>query len=122
MAKSATFDPRQAMEAYHDAIDKRDLERIRGLLAPEARYVSRGLGDVVGQAAIVDALRRYFDLHPDHRAFDDEMKAVSGSVAWSRWRLTATNRETGVQIRRSGSETVTFDGAGRVLLVESIDD
>ena len=116
------FDPVHALEAYHDALNAHDIERIGTFLAESARYTSRGLGDAIGREAILAALTRYFDLHPDYRAWDEDITGAGPNAARAHWRLTATNRLTGVAIARSGVETVTFDADGRIALIEAIDD
>lgn len=116
------FDPVRALVAYHDALNSHDVERVSAFLSEGARYRSKGLGDVVGRAAILAALARYFDLHPDHRAWDEEITGAGPNAVRARWRLTATNRQTGIAIGRSGIETLTFDADGRIALIEAIDD
>lgn len=119
---SSAFAPVLALEAYHDALNAHDVVRIRPLFADDAHYRSEGIGEVVGRAAILSALTAYFDLHPDHRAWDEDVRQLTPEKAWSRWRLTATNRLTGITIQRSGTETVTFDAEGHIVLIEAIDD
>ncbi|NMD06344.1 MAG: nuclear transport factor 2 family protein [Phyllobacteriaceae bacterium] len=112
-----SFEPAKALTAYHEALDSHDLQGVAGWLAPNARYVSAGLGDVSGRDAILAAMKSYFDSMPDHQAFDDAVRTVSARVAQSDWRLKATNKDTGVVTERRGTETVTFNGGGKIVTI-----
>ena len=112
------FDCVAALAAYHAALDARDLARVEQMLAPGARYMSAGIGDVEGRATIMQSLRDYFANCPDHQAFDDELEAVSSHVALSHWRLRATNRETGQHVERHGIEKVTFTADGLICRID----
>ena len=117
------FDPVAALKHYHAAIDVLDFETIEACFAPDAEYVSDGVGAiVVGRAAIMDAFRGYFAVYGDQVSKDEEVAALSPRSAWSRWRLEATHAVTGVRLVRSGEETVHFDAYGRIVLVEVKDD
>jgi ketosteroid isomerase-like protein len=56
-----TFDPAKALVSYHAALDGQDLKAVAAYLAPDARYVSVGLGDVTGRDAILAAMAKYFE-------------------------------------------------------------
>ena len=116
-----TFDPAKALVSYHAALDGQDLKAVAAYLAPDARYVSVGLGDVTGRDAILAAMAKYFEASADHQAFDDVVRAVSSHVAESKWRLRATNKITGEVIERRGLETVRFNGDGNIVLI-SVED
>lgn len=117
------FDPVAALKHYHAAIDALDFEAIEACFAPEACYVSDGVGSiVVGCGAIMAAFRGYFALYGDQVSKDEEVAALSPRSAWSRWRLEATHAVSGVRLIRSGEETVHFDAEGRIVRVEVKDD
>lgn len=115
------FDPSQALVTYHAALDAQDLKTVATWLAPDARYVSVGLGDVIGRDAIIAAMEKYFANSPDHQAFDDAVRTVSPLVAESEWRLKATNKVTGAVVERRGRETVTFTADGKIINI-SVED
>lgn len=113
------FDPAEAVRDYHAAIAALDFDAIAGFFAEEAVYRSAGTGgSIAGRAAILAAFRRYFAEFPDQRAEDSLVERVSPHAARSLWSLVATSRHTGAVSRRAGEETVTFDAAGRIVLVE----
>jgi ketosteroid isomerase-like protein len=106
------------LEAYHAALDARDFSCIEAMLAPDARYVSVGLGDIIGREAILRAMREYFDHNPDHQSFDDELEQRDNLTAISHWRLRATNKVTGEVAMRAGVETVTFTDEGLIAMID----
>ena len=117
------FDPLAALKTYHAAIDVLDFAAIEACFAPDACYVSDGVGDaVVGRDAIMAAFRGYFACYGDQISKDEQVVALSQHSAWSRWRLEATHAVSGVRLVRSGEETVTFDVDGRIMRVEVKDD
>ncbi|MCX8570681.1 MULTISPECIES: nuclear transport factor 2 family protein [Hyphomicrobiales] len=117
------FDPVAALKRYHTAIDVLDFAAIEACFAPEACYVSDGVGSiVVGCDAIMAAFRGYFAVYGDQVSKDEEVAALSPRSAWSRWRLEATHAVTGVRLIRSGEETVHFGAEGRIVRVEVKDD
>ncbi|KQU65904.1 nuclear transport factor 2 family protein [Aminobacter aganoensis] len=116
------FDPVAALKHYHAAIDDLDFEAIEACFAPDAEYVSDGVGAIVGRDAIMAAFRGYFAVYGDQVSKDETVAALSPRAAWSRWRLDASDAATGVRLSRSGVETVHFDANCRIAKVEVIDD
>lgn len=116
-----SFDPAAALVAYHAVLDAQDVDGVAKCLAPEARYVSPAIGDVVGREAILASIRAYFAASPDHQAFDDEVKATGPRSAQSHWRLRAVNKTTGAVTERRGIERVTFNEAGLITLIDVVD-
>jgi hypothetical protein len=112
-----SFDPVAALLRYHQAIDAHDIDAVESALALSARYESLGLGAVQGRAEIVAAMRRYFDGHPDHQSWDDEVMATGPRSARSLWKLKATNKLTGQVVLRHGTEDIEFDAHGNILSV-----
>jgi hypothetical protein len=112
-----SFDPVAALQRYHQAIDAHDIDVVESALALSARYESSGLGAVQGRAEIIAAMRRYFDGHPDHQSWDDEVQATGPLTARSLWKLKATNKVTGQVILRHGTEDIEFDADGKICSV-----
>jgi ketosteroid isomerase-like protein len=110
--------PIARLAAYHTALDSRDFPRVGAMLAPDARYVSVGLGNIVGREAIIRAMQNYFERSPDHQSFDDELEQRDNHTAISRWRLRATNKVTGEVVMRQGVETVTFTDEGLIAMID----
>jgi len=116
------FEPVAALKHYHSAIDVLDFEAIEACFAPDAEYVSDGVGVIIGRDAIMAAFRGYFAVYGDQKSVDEKVSAVSPSSAWSRWRLEATHGVTGARLSRSGEEIVRFDAQGRIAKVVVQDD
>lgn len=115
------FDPVEALIAYHAALNAHDIELVETLMAPNAIYASLALGMIEGRSAIIDALRDYFSVHPDHVAWDDSLTALGPREARAVWQLTASNSFTKEKYHRRGEETVTFDNEGTILRVDVVD-
>ncbi len=114
-----TIDPVALVRRYHAALNRYDAETVKPMFAADAVYVSPGVsGRIAGRDNIIAAFDAYFAEHPDQRAEDDEISPAGPLSARSRWRLEATAKSTGRAVRRAGAETVTFDAAGRIILVE----
>lgn len=104
---------------YHEALNRYDPAVVKPMFAEDAVYVSPGIaGRITGRDRIIAAFDAYFAEHPDQQAEDDDISHAGAFAARSRWRLQATARSTGRAIRRAGAETVTFDSAGLIVLVE----
>ena len=115
----AGFDPVETVRAYHAAIDAIDFDAVERFFADAAVYRSAGTGGVVeGKAAILAAFRRYFSEFPDQRAEDSLFERTGPNTVRSLWSLKATSEETGTISERSGEQIVTFDAAGKIVLVE----
>ena len=112
------FDPVAAMQAYHAAIEKRDLKYIGTALAHDAVYQSKGLGPVSGRDAILAAMQRYFAKYPDNKAWDTSVAEESRWVAVCEWQLRATDLTTGKPVSRRGKERVSFGSNGLIKSVE----
>jgi len=117
-----TFDPAATLVRYHTALDGKDLATVEKMLAPNARYVSVGIGDVHGRDAILESMRTYFANLPDQQAFDDEVAATGPRQAKCHWQLTATNLKTGAVVKRHGTEVIDFDDAGLIVLISVKDE
>ncbi|MDE1996546.1 MAG: nuclear transport factor 2 family protein, partial [Rhizobiaceae bacterium] len=115
------FDPAERITIFHDAINRLDYEAIEDFFAPDATYVSNGVGSLAGREAIMEAFRGYFDKYPDQTAVNslvETLTPLSGRAVWS---VRATNSKTGTPLVREGEETITFDEDGRVVRVDVTD-
>lgn len=117
-----SVDPCALTARYHAAINALDFQAIGNAFAENAHYVSNGVGAVCGRAAIVSAFQDYFLLYPDQVAEDSLIETLSSLSARAKWRLAATNANTGERIERSGVEFLHFDVEGRIVAIEVFDD
>jgi len=116
------FDPIAKLIAYHDAISAFDFDSIETMFAPDAVYDSGGLGGVVtGRGPIMQGFRDYFDAYSDQTSEDSLVEKLDDGRVRAVWTSTATHRETGEKLLRSGIEITTFDDNGLILRVEVID-
>lgn len=111
------FDPVAALVAFHKALDSFDVAGVSRMMAWDATYDSPGLGQVKGRDAITASMASYFATSPDHQAWDDEVFATGPRSAGCRWRLRATNKQTGVVVERHGTEAITFNKYGLITSV-----
>lgn len=118
----SSFDPKAALIAYHAALEARDFMALEHIFADDVEYVSAGIGVTRGRAALMQSLRDYFASHGDHHAWDEAVEALGPQMAQSHWGLVATDPASGQLVERRGVETLTFDGAGRVLRVAVSDE
>jgi uncharacterized protein (TIGR02246 family) len=107
------------LKAYHAALNAFDLEKVSSLFAEDAIYISPGLnGELRGRENIMRAMRDYFAEYPNQISVDDEVVEITPSCVRAKWRLEATSATTGVVMRRSGEELVTFNQEGKIMRVE----
>ncbi len=116
-----SLDPVETLIVYHAAIEAQDIELVETMLAEHATYEFVGLGTVAGRDAIVMAMREYFIVHPDHHAWDVEVKATGPRSAFAAWQLEATNSQTGQHHLRKGLESVVFDDDGLIVEIRVTD-
>ena len=118
-AAGATLDanPAALLSAYHSALDRLDFQALKKMFAPDAVYVSAGVGSLKGRARIIAAFRDYFEVNEHRGSVDTHIEALDAVSARSRWRLTADDRDTGETLRREGIETVWFRDDGRIVSV-----
>ncbi|WDZ77474.1 nuclear transport factor 2 family protein [Ensifer adhaerens] len=117
-----SFDPSTQAIRYHAAINALDFAAIEAAFAEDARYISNGVGALVGRTAIISAFRDYFVTYPDQIARDSLIETLSPTSARTKWQLTATNATTGKRIERTGIEHLQFDDQGRIVAIEVYDD
>lgn len=111
-------DPVALAARYHAALNRYDETVVAPMFAECAVYISPGVGALEGRGAIIAAFNAYFAEYADQAAADDEMTALDSRRARSSWRLEARSSRTGAHIIRQGTEIVTFDDAGLIVLVE----
>lgn len=116
------FDPVAALARYHADLNALDWPRIAAAFAPDATYVSNGVGALAGREAILSAFRAWFTEYPDQVADDDRVEATGPLSARTVWRLAATNSRTGRRLERRGTETAEFDPEGRITRIEVTDE
>ena len=108
-----------ATRHYHEALNALDMDAVEACFAPDAVYLSPGVGGrIEGRDAIMAAFRAYFDLYPVQIAQDHLIEAVAPGIARTCWRLSATHAVTGEALHRQGDETIGFDPDGLILNIE----
>ncbi|MGA1800949.1 nuclear transport factor 2 family protein [Rhizobium sp. HT1-10] len=115
------FDPAERIELFHEAVNGMDYEAMERFFAPEATYVSNGVGSLVGREAVLAAIRNYFETYPDQvgvNSLVETLTPLSGRAVWS---VRATNATTGKPLVREGEETITFNEDGQVVSVAVTD-
>jgi ketosteroid isomerase-like protein len=115
------FDPADAIDRFHAAINALDFAEIENWFAEDATYVSNGVGSLAGRSAIMAAFHRYFDDYPDQTAENslvETLTPLSGRAVWS---VRATHSKTGKPLIREGEETITFNEDGKVTRVDVTD-
>jgi len=110
-------DPAALLAAYHAALDRLDFQALKKMFAPDAVYVSAGVGSLKGRAQIIAAFRDYFDINEHRESVDTQIVALDAASARSHWRLTAFDRTTGQTVRRQGIETIWFRADGRIVSI-----
>lgn len=105
-------------QKYHDAINAFDFATIEAMFAEDAEYHSSGIGGLYGRSAIMAAMRAYFNEFSDQVSSDDHIESVADNIIRSKWRLTATTKSSGRQVKRQGIETIHFTPKGLISLVE----
>jgi SnoaL-like domain len=114
-------DPVEWVKTYHAHLNAHDVDACGLRFSQDATYESVGLGRLVGRPAIKSALRKYFELHPNHYAVDESIVQTGPLVACANWRLSAKNKATGELISRRGTEDITFDTAGQIVSIKVSD-
>jgi ketosteroid isomerase-like protein len=112
----ADFDARKRLEEYHASLDRLDFDSIETMFAPDAVYVSNGVGSLKGRVAILAAFREYFSEHRHDESVDTKIEALGTNEVRSHWRLQARDR-SGRVIRREGIETIWFSDDGLIVTI-----
>lgn len=110
-------DPATLLSAYHSALDRLDFRALRQMFAPDAVYVSAGVGSLKGRAQIIAAFRDYFIVNEHRESVDNAVVTLDAASARSHWRLTAFDRSSGETVHREGLETVWFRPDGRIVAI-----
>lgn len=112
------IDPVALLHRYHAALQPYDAAIVKAMFAPDARYVSPGVGGAIeGREAIIAAFTAYFAEHPDQHSVDDGVTAIAPDTAQAEWSLKATTASTGKPYVRRGRETICFDAQGLIVQV-----
>jgi ketosteroid isomerase-like protein len=112
----ADFDPRKRLEEYHAALDRLDFGAIEAMFAPDAVYVSNGVGSLKGRGEIIAAFRQYFGEYRHEESVDTRIETITPNEVRSHWRLTARDR-AGKEFHREGIETVWFGDEGAIITI-----
>jgi ketosteroid isomerase-like protein len=112
----ADFDPRKRLEEYHAALDRLDFEAIEAMFAPDAVYVSNGVGSLKGRGDIIAAFREYFGEYRHEESVDTRIETLGANEVRSHWRLKARDT-SGKVFRREGIETVWFGDDGAIITI-----
>jgi uncharacterized protein (TIGR02246 family) len=114
-------DPASLLARYHAALDSLDFDALAEMFAPDAVYVSNGVGSLKGRDEIIAAFREYFGRYAHEESVDTRVEEAGPFTVRSHWRLVARDKEGDRHVRRSGVETIWFDPDGRIISV-MVDD
>jgi ketosteroid isomerase-like protein len=108
---------KQRLAAYTAALNRYDLDAVERMFAPDAIYVSPGVGgEIRGRAAIMDAFQIYFRQHTDQVNEDQDMQQVNEHALQASWHVKSSTSN------RSGSQRITFNKVGLIARIEVDDD
>jgi ketosteroid isomerase-like protein len=110
--------PAVLLARYRAALDRLDFEALARQFAPDAVYLSNGVGSLKGRDEILAAFRGYFGRFAHVDSVDTRIEETGPFTIRSHWRLVAIDRQDGRRTSRSGIEAVSFDEAGRIISVE----
>jgi limonene-1,2-epoxide hydrolase len=116
-----TFDPAERIVLFHEAVNGMDYAAMEQFFAPDATWISDGVGSLVGREAVLAAIRQYFETYPDQVGINslvETLTPLSGRAVWS---VRATHATTGKPLVREGEETITFNEDGQVVSVDVTD-
>ena len=99
-------------QAYVDASNDHDVERIAGMLADDATYSSSGVGEHHGATAILAMNTAFFDANPNVHWQPDNFRAVGDDGVAFDFVITIGGKPS------SGVERVFFNTDGRIRRVE----
>lgn len=103
---------------YHDALNRFDFDAIAPMFAEDAEYHSQGMGGLYGRADIIAAMHAYFTEFSDQVSSDENLTLVAEKSVRTEWKLRATTKSSGREVKRQGVETITFNDKGLISLVE----
>jgi ketosteroid isomerase-like protein len=121
MADASSPDPATLLARYHAALDRLDFDTLQLMFAPDAVYLSNGVGSLKGRDEIIAAFRDYFGRYAHEESVDTRIEEIDARTVRSHWRLVARDREGRRLVRREGVETIWFDESGRIVSV-MVDD
>jgi uncharacterized protein (TIGR02246 family) len=109
--------PAALLARYHAALDRLDFDALAEIFAPDAVYLSNGVGSLKGRDEIIAAFRDYFGRYAHEESVDTRIEEMDARAVRSHWRLVARDKHFGRHVRRAGIETVWFDETGRIVSV-----
>ncbi len=78
------------MLAFNEAINRRDLAALSGLMADTHRFIDSAGATVNGKSACLEAWRGFFDAFPDYRNVFEEVAEVDPGIVVVRGRSECT--------------------------------
>jgi uncharacterized protein (TIGR02246 family) len=108
----------EQVRRYVSASNEHDLDRVEGMFAGNAEYVSKRSGSRAGREAIRAMMDDLFADFPDVRWTAGYYRSAEpGGIAYD-FLMTATSPSTGETIERTGVERIFFDDGGKIRRVE----
>lgn len=114
--------PPALLARYHAALDRLDFDALAGMFAPDAVYLSNGVGSLKGRDEIIAAFRDYFSRYAHEESVDTSIEEIGPNTVRSHWWLRARDRNGGEHVHRGGIETIWFDNDGMIISVMVDDD
>jgi len=95
-----------------------DLDAIRAMLAPNARYSSSRVGEHSGADNIIAMMDGFFSDYPDVNWQVPEYRDENDSTVVFDFAMTATDAKSTEVIRRKGVERIEFDPVGLISWID----
>lgn len=115
------FDPAERIVLFHEAVNGMDYAAMELFFAPDATYVSNGVGSLNGREAVLAAIRQYFETYPDQVGVNNLVETLTPLSGRAVWSVRATHAISGKPLVREGEETITFNRDGQVISVDVTD-
>lgn len=104
--------------SYVSASNEHDLDRVEGMFAGNAEYISKRAGSHAGREAIRAMMDGFFADFPDVRWTAGYYRSAEpGGIAYD-FVMTATSPRTGETIEHTGVERIFFDDGGKIRRIE----
>ena len=107
----------EAARRYVELSNAGSLDDALAMFAEDAVYESTQVGSFEGRDAIGAMMRGFFARYPGARWDVPAYREVGPAGIEFDFVMTATAAESGERIERRGTETIEFDGDGRILRV-----
>ena len=103
---------------YVASANAHDLDACEDMFAEDMEYVSDGVGEHHGRAAIRRMMDDYMGARPDVKWEEGPYRALGSDGAAFDFVMTGTDPATGKPFRRVGVETIFFNAAGMIRRIE----